>query len=247
MPSRRRTHPAVLGGVTLALLAGLLVVLAGPGARFGLWHFRTGFRMLEWGAYVGAAATLVSLVALVLAAARGERREITLAGAGLLLGVLLVVVPWQWRIRARLAPPIHDVTTDTRNPPEFVAVVPLRADAPNPPEYAGEEAAALQREAYPEIAPALLNLPPGAAFRHALETAEEMGWEIVAADAAEGRIEATDRTFWFGFADDVVIRVREEGENSRIDVRSKSRIGRGDAGTNARRVRAYLDRLQDPR
>jgi uncharacterized protein (DUF1499 family) len=70
-----------------------------------------------------------------------------------------------------------------------------------------------------------------------------MGWEIVAADAAAGRIEATDTTFWFGFKDDVVIRVEADGAGSRIDVRSVSRVGVGDVGANARRIRAYLRAL----
>jgi uncharacterized protein (DUF1499 family) len=70
-----------------------------------------------------------------------------------------------------------------------------------------------------------------------------MGWEIVAADVEEGRIEATDRTFWFGFKDDVVIRLTPSGERTIVDVRSKSRVGGSDVGTNARRIRSFLERL----
>jgi uncharacterized protein (DUF1499 family) len=70
-----------------------------------------------------------------------------------------------------------------------------------------------------------------------------MGWEIAAADAPSGRIEATAKTPWFGFRDDVVIRVASVGAGSRIDVRSVSRVGRGDLGTNAKRIRAYLEKL----
>jgi uncharacterized protein (DUF1499 family) len=74
--------------------------------------------------------------------------------------------------------------------------------------------------------------------------AEGMGWEVVGRDADTGRIEAVDTTRWFGFKDDIAIRVTPAGAGSRIDVRSKSRVGRGDLGTNARRIRAYLQRLQ---
>jgi uncharacterized protein (DUF1499 family) len=77
----------------------------------------------------------------------------------------------------------------------------------------------------------------------ALQAARDMGWEIVDADPVEGRIEATDRTLWFGFADDVVIRLATTDSGTRLDVRSKSRIGGSDVGANARRIRRYLARL----
>ena len=74
-----------------------------------------------------------------------------------------------------------------------------------------------------------------------------MGWEVLAADPAALRIEATDRSLWFGFADDIVVRVTPAGENgSRIDVRSLSRVGIGDLGVNARRVQAFVDALTEP-
>lgn len=94
------------------------------------------------------------------------------------------------------------------------------------------------------IQPVVLNAPAREAFTRARAAAEAMGWQIVSADAAAGRIEAVATTFWFGFKDDVVVRITPQGAASRIDVRSKSRVGRGDAGTNARRIRAYLKRLQ---
>ena len=68
---------------------------------------------------------------------------------------------------------------------------------------------------------------------------------LVAAEAADGRIEATDTTFWFGFKDDVVVRVQPADNGSRIDVRSESRVGKSDVGTNARRIRAYLAKLAE--
>ena len=102
---------------------------------------------------------------------------------------------------------------------------------------------AQQRAAYPDVQPAILNVPPAQAFERALAAVHDMGWEVVKADATEGRIEATDTTFWFGFKDDVVIRVGPTDGGSRVDVRSLSRVGVGDAGTNAKRIRAYLKAL----
>ncbi|MGH8720432.1 MAG: DUF1499 domain-containing protein, partial [Burkholderiales bacterium] len=87
------------------------------------------------------------------------------------------------------------------------------------------------------------NIAPAEAFKRALQAARDLGWEIVAAEGVAGRIEATDSTFWFGFKDDVVIRVEADGAGSRIDVRSVSRVGVGDVGANAKRIRAYLRAL----
>ena len=140
-------------------------------------------------------------------------------------------------------PPIHDITTDTADPPVFVAVLPLRADAPNPAEYGGEDVAAAQQQAYPDLRPLILPLAPDVTFARALDAARGAGWAIVAADSTDRRIEATETTGWFGFKDDVVVRIRPADGGSRVDVRSVSRTGRSDVGTNARRIRAYLRSL----
>lgn len=142
------------------------------------------------------------------------------------------------------APPIHDVTTDPLDPPAFEAVLPARKDAPNPPEYGGAEVAAIQARQHPEVQPLTLPCAPAVAFGQALDVAKGQGWAIVAADAARGRLEATATTAVLRFQDDVVVRLRAEGAGTRVDVRSKSRMGKGDLGANARRVVAYLDALR---
>ena len=235
MSRLRRLAPVIAG------LAVLLFLAAGPGARLGLWDFRTGFQLLRWGAYLGLAGAGLGILSL-LWRIPGSRRWPPLLAVG--LGAAATLVPWGWMERARSVPAIHDITTDTEQPPEFVAVLPLRADAPNPSAYGGPEIAAQQRAAYPDIAPLRLELPPGRAFAHALEAARASGWDIVAADSGAGRIEATAATAWFGFKDDVVVRVAAEGSASRVDVRSVSRVGLSDVGTNAGRIRDYLDRLR---
>ena len=161
----------------------------------------------------------------------------------LAVGCAVAYFPWQWMQSARTVPAINDITTDTDDPPALIAVVPLRAGAPVPSAYPGAEVAAAQRRAYPDIRPLELAVPPATAFARALDVARESGWEIVAADAGSGRIEATATTRWFGFRDDVAIRVAPTAVGSRIDVRSVSRVGKSDLGTNARRIRAYLARL----
>jgi uncharacterized protein (DUF1499 family) len=146
-------------------------------------------------------------------------------------------------LQARRVPFIHDITTDAADPPAFVAVLPLRAGASNPAAYGGPEVAAAQARAYPDIAPRYLAAAPAGAFEQALAAARGMGWAIVAADPAAGRIEATATSRWLGFQDDVVVRIRPDGGGSRVDVRSASRVGKSDLGVNARRIREYLRRL----
>ena len=140
-------------------------------------------------------------------------------------------------------PPIHDISTDTKRPPEFVAILPLRADAPNPSEYGGPEVAAAQIGAYPDLQTHRMDAAPAQAFERAQQAARGLGWEIVSADPTAGRIEATATTFWFGFKDDVVIRIEPDAAGSRVDVRSLSRVGGSDVGANAARIRAFLQAL----
>lgn len=231
-------------GFTLALVAALAAALAGPGARLGWWHFRTGFVILRWATYGAMAAAFVCLIGLAATWRLFPRKPFLLSLAGLLLSLLALGTPAYWGLRAQRVPPIHDVTTDTENPPRFEAVVPLREDAPNPVAYGGPEVAAMQRAAYPDIAPAFLDAAPDRAFVRALDTVRTLGWDLVAVDGEEGRIEATDTTFWFGFQDDIVVRVTPADGGSRVDVRSVSRVGKADAGTNARRVRNFLRELE---
>ena len=100
-----------------------------------------------------------------------------------------------------------------------------------------------QKKVYHDINPYQTDAAPGVSFVKTLAAAKKMGWEIVASDAAEGRIEATATTPFVGFKDDVVIRVRAKGAETLVDVRSKSRFGRGDMGVNAARIREFRDEL----
>jgi uncharacterized protein (DUF1499 family) len=229
---RLRWVPGLLG-----LVAAVLVLAAGPGTRFGLWNYRTGFSALRWGAYAGLAAAAVAVLLLIVRPRSGGVIPLAL---GLVLGLGAAFVPWRLMQQARRVPPIHDITTDLDRPPKFVAILPLRAGAPNPATYGGSEVADAQRRSYPDIKPLLLSVPASAAYKQALASARGMGWELVASDSTAGRIEATATTPWFGFKDDVVVRVRPEGSGSRIDVRSVSRVGKSDVGANAQRIRTYL-------
>ena len=231
-------------GLALGILAGLALLVAGPGYRLGLWPLAGGFAILRYAAYGGIAAAVVAAAGLACALAGGPRRAIWQALAGLLIGLVVLGLPWSHLRAARAVPPIHDITTDPDDPPAFDAILPLRAGAANPAAYGGPEVAAQQRQAYPDIQPLVVDLPTDRAFDLALDAARALGWRIVATAPEDRRIEASDQTFWFGFVDDIVVRISPEGAGSRIDVRSVSRVGRSDIGTNAARIRAYLDRIR---
>ena len=154
-------------------------------------------------------------------------------------------MPWHYDQLRQTLPPIHDITTDPDNPPAFVAVVPLRQGAGiNSVAYEGAKIADQQRRAYPNILPLSVGLGPDVAFARALETAQQMGWTIVASDKSAGQIEASQRSRWMGFTDDIVVRVAPTNLGSRIDLRSSSRYGRSDFGVNAERIRDYLTALR---
>jgi uncharacterized protein (DUF1499 family) len=190
-------------------------------------------------------AVVLSVVGIVATRRRQGALSMRRGIAGLVVALGVLTFPVVVAVNARGSAPIHDVTTDTVDPPEFVAVLPIRAQAGalNPVEYGGPRVAALQLESFPDIKPLRRDMAPPAAFDRALAAVRAMNWEVVATDPSAGRIEATDTTPLFGFKDDIVVRVRRDGNGSRIDVRSVSRIGGGDLGTNAKRVRAYLSRL----
>lgn len=240
----RRWSPFALGALAVAVLAALTGLLAAFGSRSGVWHYRIGFQMLEWAAYGGIAAAVLALLAMVLTRGDRGRKGFFVAVLGLVIGVLVAFIPWNAQRTAQNAPPIHDITTDLDNPPEFAALVPRRGDATIPVDYGGPEVAAQQRRAYPDIRPLILDLPVERAFQRAFDTADAMGWEIVAASPSAGRIEATDRTFWFGFHDDVVVRLTPLDSRTVIDVRSLSREGESSAKSNADRVREYLEAVR---
>jgi uncharacterized protein (DUF1499 family) len=201
----------------VAIVAALLLGAAGLGTRAGLWHFSTGFAMLRWAAYLGLAAAAAGSLMFLFSRYRVGGLAILLCAV--LVGAMVAAVPLGLQRRAYAVPLINEVTTEA------------------------DKASPLQMKAYPDIQPIIVEAPPGGAFTSAKAVAQEMGWEVVSEDQKAGTIAAVATTFWFGFKDDVEIRVTPLGKNSRIDLRSKSRVGKGDAGANAKRIRAYLARF----
>ena len=245
MTSDHTLSPLALTGFLLALIFVAMEAFAGFGSRWGWWNFMMGIGMLRWAAYGGLCAAVVSAVGLVVSSMHHRVfPSAVLAIAGIIIGLSAAGIPWTWMQAAKRVPPIHDITTDTRNPPEFKAILALRKNAPNSASYGGDEIAAQQLKAYPDVQTLVMHISAHAAFEKALDAARNLGWEIVAMAPSEGRIEAVDRTFWFGFKDDIVIRILAEGEGSRVDIRSESRVGVSDIGTNAKRIRKFLEQMK---
>ena len=232
-------------GTSVSVIGALLVILSGYGYQWGWWSFGFGFQIIPWGTGAAVVGGILAVVGLI--RANNKTQQSTLAGA---IAVLLAVTAlgnigyWYSEVQQGY-PPIHDITTDTENPPEFVAIAPLRKDAPNPVEYAGQETAEAQNNFYTNLEPLQVSLSYDEAYDQALKAARDMPWRLVGENREEGRIEAYEKLAWFGFIDDVVIRVDTTSSGTRIDVRSKSRIGRGDLGVNAKRIKAYFEEYQN--
>ena len=224
----------------VSLSAFLLVALPGPLYKYGVVDLGTAFTGFKFGVFAGI-ATLILLVLQILF----KRKTVTLGSTimALLLSTIAIAIPLSMLDKGKSVPPIHDISTDLVNPPEFVAIAPLRADAPNPVEYAGVEVATQQRAAYPELQ--TLNYPQSKSelVEATKQAIDHLGWQLVNIDADQGIVEATDRTMWFGFKDDVIVRITDNGSKRLVDIRSKSRVGGSDLGKNAERIHGFIEEL----
>jgi uncharacterized protein (DUF1499 family) len=221
----------------IALILLLAIPLSVLAVRSGAW---------QQGLLIYAIACLGSIVVL------------------LLFTVLLLLprfAPWRKAIagRALLAIPgtalllslaggggsarIHDITTDTKDPPTFTMAAQQRGTGSNPLDI-DQSVVAQQQEAYPDLAPIASTLPIGEAYDLALQVATNMGWEIYHQDRSAGVIEAVETTRIMAFKDDIVIRLRSNDQGTLVDLRSVSRVGEGDIGANAKRIRAFREAFQ---
>lgn len=243
------------------VLSAMIALVASLGTRAGLWDYKFGLPLILPAVIIGLAALIAGLTWASLALIRNSSESARWGVVGLLGAAIAVGVPLGYVRMAWSAPPIHDISTDIEYAPAFKALLPLRKGASNGPDYDGPKlvtlssgkiatVTALQKKYYGDIIPFAQFIKPAKLFWRALNIANRMGWHVVAFDPKEGRIEATDTTFWFGFTDDIVIRVRPAGRPSaphpgaRLDIRSKSRVGDSDLGRNAARLRTFLKTLK---
>jgi len=205
----------------------------------------------------GASLTLAVLAILLAASAvvviwRTGRRGVASAATGFALACALLAYPAYLTLEALSLPVLNDVTTDFETPPTFMISAKAReargGRTPPPPNPATELA---QKAAYPEIQPLMVDLEAVQAYQMSLRIAKDLGWRIVDATPPNLRgdgvahIDATDRSLIFAFVDDIAIRIRPLANQTRIDVRSVSRIGRHDFGANARRIRKFIAAAQE--
>ena len=226
----------------LVAFAGIIAVaLILLGGRLGIWEPIVGFGFYR--NYFNPLAFIIAglgLFALIIYAKRKQKGGMLAGAVVTFIGVACLgpLVAGTLNPTPR-GPPIHDISTDTTNPPLFEVLDETRAGATNTLEYGGPEIAAAQAAGYPDIAPLETDLSADAAFERALTVANDMGWEVVGSDAERHRFEAVARTSVFYFADDVVVVVSAQGEGSRVDMRGVSRVGRSDQGVNAARIREF--------
>lgn len=242
--------------LALAALLPLYFAVAALGTKAGLWGWRTGLGTLTvtWGPILLGAVALFAVVSLVACLVRKPRRGWIFPAIALAIPLALFAGLVAIRGRAAAIPPIHDISTDLSDPPRFSNVILAAREAASanplnpyrtplgqlPPWEKADPAVASRSHAetiarsYPDLAP----LPMGTARREtaaraAADAMRDMGMRGVTVDEASGRIEGTAETFWFGFEDDVVVRVGAK----EIDFRSVSRVGLSDLGANAARIR----------
>ena len=233
--------PKIWSNAALSLAGLLLIAIAGTiiASRYDLVSYPAAFAWLRnfaiAGAVLGVAAVAIWIATLRTRSGGVLRAAITVAIMAVTVGVF-----YGYQAAPPPGPFMNDITTDLDDPPQFIAVLPLRPAGSNPAEYGGPEVADNQRQTHPEVQPLFTTLAPDAALERALEVAEELGWNVIDSNRQDGRIEAVDTTPFFRFKDDVVVRVREDQNGSRIDLRSHSRIGLTDLGKNAARIMQFI-------
>jgi hypothetical protein len=245
-----RVGPQTPADATLAKLSSGLGIAAIALAALGpaLIQVRAltpmrGFNVFGLGLLTALLALLTGLVALWLtrpATGRGGRGQ---ALRGALCGAAVVALVVVGASAGSGLPPINDITTNPQDPPMFSAALGLPENVGRNMGYDAAALAETTRSAYPDLQTLKLPQRPAAAHAAALAAVDALGWQLTAADAEHGTIEARETSRIFRFVDDVAIRIRPEGDGSAIDLRSKSRDGQGDLGANAARIRRFRDAI----
>lgn len=230
------TSRIIWGALALSLV---VLVLAPLLSRFGILPFMAGFIGIAIAALLAAIAAVIALVRMV--PTLRDQGKTHLLGA-LVIGLIIPGYLFYLFSGARAAPPIHDITTNLDNPPRFETISPRQYEGPRL--FTKVQRRALHEVGYRALTSLTVEASVEKATQAALEAVNAMGMNVAASDTAGGRIEATDTTFWFGFKDDVVVRVEESPEGgSVIDIRSISRVGIGDVGANAKRIQTIQAKI----
>ncbi len=240
--------PSARMGSQLGLVAVAFVLAGVGGSASGVLPPFGGFLLMVLGLGLALVGVVTSVLGLVATAPGKGRSGRPLAARGLALGVLVVVALLAGASRGSGLPRINDITTDVGDPPVFVAALEQAPNRGRDMGYPGEAFAAQQQAAYPDLAALVVEDAPDVVYDRVRAVLAGMPrMHITGENREEGRIEATETSRLFRFQDDVVVRIRPfEGGGSRIDVRSKSRDGKGDLGVNAERIRTILSLVRGP-
>lgn len=245
-PRRQMAEPMSVLAVwsrRTAFFAAAVAAVAVLGLRGSQLEAVAGLTLLATGMAIAAIALLMSLIAFAIIWESGAR------GLGFTLTAmaisLLMLAPLGWGAYKGMSEPVvADVSTDLEDPPKFDAAFKLRPRGSNPIDTFPSEIASINRTIRPALVTAEYDVEPEKLFQLVTRLAEKRHWRIVDSRKPqrrrEGRVEAVARTMILGLRDDVVIRLRNEGETTQVDLRSASRVGRSDLGTNAARIREFL-------
>src|SRR5258705_4161564 len=177
--------------MAIAVAAFVMLISSGPGTHYGFWPWQTGLSLLRWAAYTGIAGAVGALGLILLLVVPRWRARPWIPLLALCFALAAAAPPLLQYQKAKSVPPIHDISTDVFDPPQFVALAAERALAPNGAKYGGMEVAAQQQKAYPDIKSVIVKTPPAETVQLAIDAARKEGWEIVASDAPAGRAAAT--------------------------------------------------------
>jgi len=241
--------------LAFAIIGPLIFLLAALGYRLGMLDLSTslGTMTMTMGPVVLFTGLIISLFSVLMSWFMQPKK-------GLLLSLIALLIPLGGLIKGysiystgQSLPAIHDITTDSQDPPMFTkAILDLRGETSNPTNYfenrdkrENKLVSILQAENYPEIRPVLLSENTDVVFGVVKDRVRRKGWNVVTEDADAGIVEATVTSFWYGFKDDVILRIRpSKNGGSIVDMRSTSRVGQSDLGDNAERLNALIKELQ---
>jgi len=232
----------------LAVFAVVAVVVSIIIVRFGFLEMKPALATFFGGLGIAALSILFGLAGFAAIWQNGSRGMARILLAFLIDGAILAY-PAYLGLQYRKLPAIHDITTDPIDPPRFDALARLRTgDGANTSVYAGLYSAEQQRQFYPDIEPIELEISVDRAYAIALQLVNKRKWLVIDERAPQpprriGRIEAVARSPIMGFREDIAIRVVPDGEDSRVDIRSASRYFESDLGSNAARVKKFIDDL----
>ena len=225
-------------GLLFSFISFTTGIIAVVGYRLEWWRHIKAFSIFGWATYMAIIAITFLIVSLYINHNSRQKKVWILDILGILLALPILIGTALFNYAATVYPPINDISTDTKNPPSYW-------NMPNPMEYPQEKFAIKQHKAYPDLVPLVLSQTPKKVFDKALKIVNKNGWKLVSKDREEEQIEAVASSLFFGFKDEVVIRIQKTKNGTLVDIRSRSRIGKIDRGANAKRIRGFIKALKN--